>query len=62
MSNVSTKMINPEIFKTAFKAMGKNSENTSSKMYNFSSMQNIRMQNELYEGLHEPKIIETVAL
>jgi hypothetical protein len=41
------KMINFEIFWIALKAVGKNSENMSSKIYNFSTMQNIRMQYEL---------------
>jgi hypothetical protein len=27
----------------------------TSKIYNFSTMENIRMQYELYEGLHESK-------
>ena len=48
-------MVNAETFRTALKAVGKNSENMSSKIYNFSTMQNIRMQYELYEGLHGPR-------
>jgi hypothetical protein len=32
--------------------VGKNSENLDSKIYNFSTTQDIRMQHELYEGLH----------
>jgi hypothetical protein len=40
-------MINAETFRTALKAMGKNSENMSSKIYNFSTVQSIRMQYEL---------------
>lgn len=43
-------MVNTGTFRTALKAMGKNSENMSSKIYNFSTMQNIRMQYELHEG------------
>ena len=34
----------------------------SLKIYNFSTMQNIRIQYELYEGLHGPKRTETAAL
>jgi hypothetical protein len=44
------KIINTETFRKALKAVEKNSENLSSKIYNFSTMQNIRMQYELYEG------------
>ena len=43
------------IFRTALKAVGKNTENKSSKVYNFSTMQNIRMQYELYKELHRSK-------
>jgi hypothetical protein len=49
-------------FRTALKAVGKNYENMSSKIHYFSTMQNIRMQYELYKGLHGPKRTETVAL
>jgi len=56
------KMIDARIFRIALKAVGKNSENMSSRIYNFSTMQNIRMQYELYEGLHRPKRTVTVAL
>jgi hypothetical protein len=38
--------------------VGNNSENMSSKIYNFSSMQNIRMHYKLYEGLHGPRRTE----
>jgi hypothetical protein len=41
-------MVNAETFKIALKAVGKNSENMSSRVHNFSSMQNIRIQYELY--------------
>jgi hypothetical protein len=40
----------------------KNSENMSAKIYNFSTMQNIRMQNELYERLHESKRTKSALL
>ena len=43
-------MVNAGTFRTALKAVGKNSENMSSKIYNFSTMQNIRMQYEFHEG------------
>ena len=39
------------IFRIALKAGGKNSENMSPIRHNFSTMQNIRMQYKLYEGL-----------
>ena len=55
VSNVLSKMVNAVTFRTAFKAVAKNSENMSSRMYNVSTMQNIRMQYELYEGLHRSK-------
>jgi hypothetical protein len=38
-------------FRAALKAVGMKSKNMSLKIYNFSTMQNIRMQYELYEGL-----------
>jgi hypothetical protein len=39
-----TKMLNVVMSRTVLKAMGKNSENRSPKIYNFLTMQNIRMQ------------------
>jgi hypothetical protein len=41
-----TKVVNSVTFRTALKAVGKISENMSSKIYKktFSTMQNIRMQ------------------
>ena len=48
VSNVLSKMGKAVTFRTAFKAVGKNSENMSSRMYNFSTMQSIRMKYELY--------------
>jgi hypothetical protein len=44
-------MVNARTFGTALKAVGKNSKNISLKIYNFSTMQKIRMQYELYEEL-----------
>ena len=41
------KIVNSETFWIALKAVGKNSENMSSKIYNFSTTQNIRLQYEL---------------
>ena len=57
MSNVLSKMVNVMTFRTALKAVGKNSKNVSSKIYkqDFSTMQNIRMQYELYEGFMDLK-------
>jgi hypothetical protein len=48
-------MVNTGTFSTAFKARGKNFRYISLKIYNFSTMQKIMMQYELYEGLHESK-------
>ena len=51
--------VSARTFRTVLKAVGNNSENMSSKIHNslqdFSTMQNIRMQYELYEGLHRPE-------
>jgi hypothetical protein len=55
-------MVNAETFKTALKAVGKNSKHMSLKIYNFSTMQNIRMQYELYKELHRSKGTEAAAL
>ena len=55
-------MVNAETFRTALKAVGKNSENMSSKIYNFSTMQNIRMQYELYKELHRSQGTEAAVL
>ena len=68
-------MVNAGTFRTALKAVGKNSENMSSSevqeyinqfkicpLQDFSTMQNIRTQYELYEGLHRPKRTEAAAL
>jgi hypothetical protein len=52
------------IFRTAIRAVRKNSENMSSRIYkqDFSILQNIRKQYELYEGLHGSERTEAVAL
>ena len=55
-------MVNTETSRTALKAVEKNSENMSSKIYNFSTMQNIRMQYELYKEFHRSKRTEAAAL
>ena len=47
MANVSVKMVNTRTFRSALKAVEKNSKNMNSKIYNFSTMQKIRMQYEL---------------
>ena len=64
VSNVSWQNGNTVSFRTAIKVVGKNSENMSSRIYKqeFSTMQNIKMQYELYEGLHGPKRSEATAL
>ena len=53
---VLTKVVNVVTFKTAIKAVRNNSENMSLRKYkqDFSTMQNIWMQDELYEGFHGP--------
>jgi hypothetical protein len=51
-------MINAMTLRKALKDVGKNSENMSSKICNFSTMQNIRMQYELNEGSHEPACLK----
>ena len=56
------KMVNAVNFRIALKAVGKNTENMSLKIYNFSTMQNIRMQYELYKELHRSKGTEAAAL
>jgi len=58
------KMINAVTFRIFLKAVGKNSKNMSSKIYklDFSTMQNIRRQYELYEGLHGSKRTEAAVL
>jgi hypothetical protein len=48
------KIVNAVTFRTALKAVGKNSENMSSKII-LQPCKNIRMQYELYEGLYRPK-------
>jgi hypothetical protein len=55
-------MVNAETFRTALKVVGKNSKNISSKIYNFSTMQYIRMQYELFEGLLRLRKTEATAL
>jgi hypothetical protein len=62
MSNVLNKMVNDMTCRTVLKAVRKNSENMISKMYNFSTLQNIKKQYELYEVLHGPKRTEAAAL
>lgn len=54
MSGSLAKMVNTITFRIVVKVVKKNSENKSSKINNFSTMQNIRMQYKLYEGLHIP--------
>jgi hypothetical protein len=49
-------------FRITLKALGKNAENTSLKIYNFLTMQNIRIQYELYKELHRSKGTEAAAL
>jgi hypothetical protein len=55
-------MANGGNFRTNLKAVEKNSENMGSKLYNLSTMQTIRMQYELYEGLHKSKGTKVVVL
>jgi hypothetical protein len=46
----------------AFKAVGKNPENMSLKIHDFLTMQNIKMQYELYKELHRSKGTEAAVL
>ena len=48
-------MVKAETFRTNLKVVEKNPENMSSRVYNFSTMENIRMQYELYKEFHGPK-------
>ena len=62
MSNVLGKIVNVVTFRIVLMTVGKNSENMSSRMYNFSTMQNIWTQYELYERLNRPQRQEAAAL
>ena len=55
-------MVNAMTLRSALKIVGKNSENMSSRMFNFSTIQDMRMQYELYEGLLGPKRTEAASL
>lgn len=55
-------MVNAMTFRTVLKAVGKNSENMSLRIYSFSTIQNIRMKYNLYEELHRPKRINAASL
>jgi hypothetical protein len=55
-------MVNTVTFRTTLKAVGNDSENMSSKIYNFLIMQNIRMQYELYKKFHRSKETRTATL
>ena len=55
-------MVNARTFRTAPKAVGKNTESMSSKIHNYSTMQNIRMEYELYKELHRFKETEAAVL
>ena len=55
-------MANSETFQAVLKHVGKNSENMSSKIYDFSTMQNMRLQYELKKMFHRSKRTETIAL
>jgi hypothetical protein len=50
------------MFRIALKAVGKNPENMSSKICNFSTKQNLRLQYELYEGIHRYKRTKATVL
>ena len=49
-------------FRTALKAVGKNAENMSLKIYSFPTTQNITMHYELYMELHRSKGTEAAVL
>jgi hypothetical protein len=48
-------MVNTGTLRTTIEAMEKSSKYMSLKIYNFSTMQKIRMQHELCEGLYKSK-------
>jgi hypothetical protein len=52
-------MVNSATFRTVLKAVGKNFENMSSRIY-FLTMQKIRIQYELYKEPHGPERTETL--
>jgi hypothetical protein len=54
------KMVKAVTFTTSLKAVRKNSQNMGSRMYTFSTIQNIMMKYELYGGLHGPKRIKAL--
>jgi hypothetical protein len=58
------KMVNAVTSRSALKAVGKSYENTMNlyRIYNFSTMQTIRMHYELYESLYSPKRTKAAAL
>jgi hypothetical protein len=43
-------------FRASLNTVGKNSENMNLKLYNFSTIPNIRIQYELYEGLQRTQV------
>lgn len=53
MYNVLRKIVKVVAFWTPLKGVGKNSEDMSLQIYNFSTVQNTRTQHELHEGIHE---------
>jgi len=55
-------MLNAETFRAVLTVVGKFSENTSSKTYNFSTTHNLRLQCGLYKELHEPRRAEAASL
>jgi hypothetical protein len=60
VANVSAKL-NAGTFRTAFNAVEKDSKNMRLKIYNFSTMQKIGMQYELYERLHKSQGTEVAS-
>jgi hypothetical protein len=57
-----TKIVNALTFRVALKAMRKHSDNTSLRIKNSSTMQNIWMQYEIYERLHESERTQAASL
>jgi hypothetical protein len=54
------KMVNTENFRAVLNVVARNSENINTKIHNFSTRQNIRIQ--LYKELHGPRIAEAAVL
>jgi hypothetical protein len=55
-------MVTTGTFRAALKDVEKNSKHMSPKIYNFSTMQKLKMQYEFYEELHRSRGTEAATL